>query len=50
VDAGLGSQGGAIWGDPNDTLALSNSIVYGNTPQPEIFGFTHDVCLLRRLW
>jgi hypothetical protein len=40
VDAGAGSEGGAIWGSPNDSLALSNSILYGNSPQPEIFGFT----------
>ncbi len=40
IDAGAGSEGGAIWGSPNDSLALANSIVYGNTPQPEIYGFT----------
>jgi hypothetical protein len=39
VDAGAGSEGGAIWGSPNDSLAIANSIVFGNTPQPELFGF-----------
>jgi hypothetical protein len=39
VDAGSGSEGGALWGSGNDTLALANSILYGNTPQPEIYGF-----------
>ena len=51
VNAGTGSQGGAFWGTSLDTLALANSIVYGNTPQPEIYGFAaspslqySDVC------
>jgi hypothetical protein len=39
VHAGSGSEGGAIWGSPNDTLVVRNSIIYGNTPKPEIFGF-----------
>jgi hypothetical protein len=39
VDAGAGSEGGAIWGSPHDNLALRNSIVSGNTPQPELWGF-----------
>jgi hypothetical protein len=39
VDAGSGSEGGAIWGSPQDHLTLENSIVSGNTPQPELFGF-----------
>ncbi len=39
VEAGAGSEGGAIWGSPNDSLAVANSIIFGNSPQPEIFGF-----------
>jgi hypothetical protein len=39
VDAGAGSEGGAIWGSPNDRLAVQNSIVFSNSPQPELFGF-----------
>jgi hypothetical protein len=39
IDAGASSEGAAIWGSPNDTLTLANTIVYGNTPQPEIYGF-----------
>ncbi len=39
VDAGAGSEGGAIWGSPNDKLTGTNSILYGNGPRPEIFGF-----------
>ncbi len=39
VDAGPESEGGALWGSENDLLALNNSILYGNTPQPEIWGF-----------
>jgi len=39
VDAGSGSEGGAIWGSPGDTLTVSNSIIYGNIPMPEIFGY-----------
>lgn len=39
VDAGPASEGGALWGSPSDTLGLANSILYGNTPQPEIYGF-----------
>ncbi len=39
IDPGPGSEGGAIWGSPNDTLTLANTILYGNTPQPEIYGF-----------
>ncbi|HWF72274.1 MAG TPA: right-handed parallel beta-helix repeat-containing protein, partial [Solirubrobacteraceae bacterium] len=47
VDAGTGSQGGAFWGNPVDTLALANSIVYGNTPQPESYGFGASTTTLR---
>jgi hypothetical protein len=39
VASGSGSQGGALWGDPDDTLNVSNSIIYGSTPAPETFGF-----------
>src|SRR5215471_11340067 len=39
VDAGAGSEGGAIWGSLNDSLDIDNSIVFGNSPQPELFGF-----------
>jgi hypothetical protein len=39
VGSGSGSEGGAIWGSPGDHLTLRNSIVYGNTPQPELWGF-----------
>jgi hypothetical protein len=39
IDLSPGSEGGAIWGSPNDTLTLANTILYGNTPQPEIYGF-----------
>lgn len=39
VEPGAGSEGGAIWGSPNDSLAVNNSIVFGDSPQPEIFGF-----------
>jgi hypothetical protein len=39
VGAGNGSEGGAIWGSPGDHLTLRNSMVYGNTPQPELWGF-----------
>lgn len=39
VEAGAGSEGGAIWGAPDALLAVNNSIVYGNAPQPEIVGF-----------
>jgi hypothetical protein len=39
VDPGAGSEGGAIWGSPGDSLAIFNSIVSGNSPQPELFGF-----------
>lgn len=53
VAAGAGSEGGALWGSQNDSLAVANSIVFGNwagTGQPEIFGFASpsvqfsDVC------
>lgn len=40
VEAGSGSEGGAIWGSPQDMLAIEDSIVSGNSPEPEIFGFT----------
>jgi hypothetical protein len=39
VDSGPDSEGGALWGSPGDPLVLTNSIVFANTPQPEIFGF-----------
>jgi hypothetical protein len=39
VAGGSGSEGGAVWGSPGDHLGLRNSIVYGNTPQPELWGF-----------
>ncbi len=39
VDAGAGSEGGAIWGSPQDHLAIRNSIVFGNSPKAEVFGF-----------
>jgi hypothetical protein len=39
VDAGTGSEGGAIWGSPADVLTLHNSIVFGNSPKSEIYGF-----------
>jgi hypothetical protein len=39
VAAGTGSEGGAIWGSPQDHLTLHNSIVAGNSPAPELFGF-----------
>jgi Right handed beta helix region len=39
VEAGAGSEGGAIWGSPQDTLTIDNSILFGNSPQPEVFGF-----------
>ncbi len=38
--AGTGGEGGAIWGSPNDHLTLNNSIVFGNPPHPELFGFS----------
>lgn len=39
VEAGAGSEGGAIWGSPNDVLSVNNSIVFGDQPEPEIYGF-----------
>jgi hypothetical protein len=42
VDAGAGSEGGAVWGSADDTLAVANSILYGNPSgpgQPDVFGF-----------
>jgi hypothetical protein len=39
VEAGAGSEGGALWGSPSDFLTMTNSIVFGNSPQPEIFGY-----------
>jgi hypothetical protein len=38
VEPGAGSAGGAFWGSGTDTLAVENSIVYGNTP-PQVVGF-----------
>ncbi len=44
-------ESGALWGSPNDALNVDNSIIYGNTPHPEIYGFAtsasfrfSDVC------
>jgi hypothetical protein len=39
VAPGSGSEGGAIWGSPSDTLSATNSIIYGNSPKPEIYGY-----------
>ena len=39
VKAGAGSQGGALWGSPTDSLTLENSIIAGNAPAPQIFGY-----------
>jgi parallel beta helix pectate lyase-like protein len=42
VTSGAGSEGGALWGSPNDSLSVANSIVSGNSAgagQPDIFGF-----------
>ncbi len=39
VKAGAGSQGGALWGSPNDSLTVANSIIFGNSPQPEVWGY-----------
>jgi hypothetical protein len=39
VKAGSGSQGGALWGSPNDSLTVANSIIFGNSPQPEVWGY-----------
>jgi len=39
VMAGSGSEGGALWGSPNDSLSVANSIISGNSPGPEIFGY-----------
>jgi len=39
VEAGAGSAGGALWGSAHDNLTIENSIVYGNTPGPQIVGF-----------
>jgi hypothetical protein len=39
VDAGSGSEGGAIWGSPGDSLTVKNAIIYSNTPTAEIFGY-----------
>jgi hypothetical protein len=51
VESGLGSQGGALWGSPDDSLTVTNSIIYANEPkEPEIWGYTtptfkySDVC------
>ena len=53
VDAAPTSEGGGIWGSPNDLLTLNNTILYANPPHPELFGFGattlaiaySDVCL-----
>ncbi len=39
VDPGSGSEGGALWGSSDDPLTIANSILFGNAPQPEIYGF-----------
>ncbi len=39
VKPGVGSQGGALWGSPNDSLTVANSIIFGNSPQPEVWGY-----------
>lgn len=39
VKPGAGSQGGALWGSPNDSLTVANSIIFGNSPQPEVWGY-----------
>ena len=50
VSAGAGSEGGAIWGSPGDSLTVNNSIIFDNAPQPEIHGYLSptfafsDVC------
>ena len=50
VEPGAGSAGGAFWGSGTDTLAVENSIVYGNTPL-QVVGFgggttfaSSDIC------
>ena len=39
VQPGPGSEGGAIWGSPNDQLTVLNSIISRNPPEPQVFGF-----------
>ncbi len=39
VDAGAGSEGGALWGSLHDMLTIDNSIIFGNGPKPEISWF-----------
>jgi Right handed beta helix region len=39
VQPGSASQGGALWGSANDSLAIENSIVFDNSPAPQIFGY-----------
>lgn len=43
VAPGAGSEGGAFWGGPSDTLSVNDSIVYGNSPQPETHCFSSPV-------
>ena len=43
VAPGAGSEGGALWGGPLDTLSVNNTIVYDNSPQPETYGFRSPV-------
>lgn len=38
VEAGTGSEGGALWGSGTDTLAIDNSIVYNNSAA-QVVGF-----------
>jgi hypothetical protein len=39
IESGSGGQGSALWGSPSDNLTIENSIVYGNSPAAQIFGF-----------
>jgi hypothetical protein len=48
VDPGTGSEGGAIWGSPNDRLRIRNSIVAGNAPRPELWGFASHAPVVKR--
>ncbi len=39
VDAGVGSEGSALWGSLHDMVTVNNSIIFGNAPKPEISWF-----------
>jgi len=39
VKPGAGSEGGALWGSANDSLAVENSIIFANSPAPQIYGY-----------